>query len=195
MDQMTSNKPQDPPDALLGDLESIRTLLDEDAEGQSAAAEQPAAVEQPLEDSADNIQIDDQVPLLEDVVASASPSAGPDSGLDDALFDALLDDNWKETAAELLDETRSAIIEHGGQWTQQDTEDLNEALRVRIDATLAEWLRNVVQQNVADLRAHLLQATRTELTASVTRLLNADSENQPAWSADKSAGSADKKDG
>ncbi|MEE8078602.1 MAG: hypothetical protein V3T18_06350 [Pseudomonadales bacterium] len=196
MNQMTSDKPQDSPDALLGDLESIRTLLDEDSEGHSAAAEQP------LEDSTDSRQIDDQVPLLEDVVAGAAPSAGPDSGMDDALFDALLDDNWKETAAELLDETRSAIIEHGGQWTQQATEDLDEALRVRINATLAEWLRNVVQQNLADLRAHLLQAARTELSASVKRLLNDDSENQPAWSAGKSAGSAessagseDRKDG
>lgn len=159
MDQMTSDKPQDSPDALLGDLESIRTLLGEDSEG---------------EDSTDSRQIDDQVPLLEDVVAGASPSASPDSGMDDALFDALLDDNWKETAAELLDETRSAIKEHGGQWTQQATEDLDEALRVRINATLAEWLRNVVQQNLADLRAHLLQAARTELTASVKRLLNDD---------------------
>ena len=159
MDQMTSDKPQDSPDALLGDLESIRTLLGEDSEG---------------EDSTDSRQIDDQVPLLEDVVAGASPSASPDSGMDDALFDALLDDNWKETAAELLDETRSAIIEHGGQWTQQDTEELDEALRVRINATLAEWLRDVVQQNLADLRAHILQAARTELTASVKRLLNDD---------------------
>ena len=164
---MTSDKPQDSPDALLGDLESIRTLLDEDSEVQSAAAE-------PLDDSTDSMQIDDQVPLLEDVVAGASPSAGPDSGMDDALFDALLDDNWKETAAELLDETRSTIIEHGGQWTQQATEDLDEALRVRINATLAEWLRDVVQQNLADLRAHILQAARTELTASVKRLLNDD---------------------
>ncbi len=152
-------------------------------------------MDQMTSDKPQDSPIDDQVPLLEDVVAGASPSADPDSGMDDALFDALLDDNWKETAAELLDETRSAIIEHGGQWTQQATEDLDEALRIRINATLTEWLRNVVQQNLADLRAHLLQAARTELSASVKRLLNDDSENQPAWSAEKSAGSADNKDG
>ena len=174
---MASDKSDDSPDALLGDLESIRTLLDE----QSAA------------DSADSAPLDDQVPLLEDVVVhstTSSPDAADDAtgGMDDALFAALLDDNWKETAAELLDQTRSTIAEHGGQWTHEDTEALNEALRVRIDATLTEWLRSVVQNNVADLRAQLLQVTQAELATSVTRLLIDDSKTQPA-------GSPDSKDG
>ena len=175
---MASDKSDDSPDALLGDLESIRTLLDEQSAG----------------DSTDSAPIDDQVPLLEDVVvhsATASPDSGGDAaggGMDDALFDALLDDNWKETAAELLDQTRSTIAEHGGQWTQQDTQALNEALQARLDATLTQWLRSVVQNNVADLRAQLLQVTQAELATSVTRLLNDDSENQPAGSPDTKNG-------
>lgn len=197
---MTRNKSEDSPDALLGDLESIRTLLDETPAGRPGA------------DSTNAVRLDDQVPLLEDVVTDASSigedalqldegavaakSSGADTGgIDDALFDALLDDNWKETAAELLLETRSTIEKHSARWTQQNTEDLIEALRVRIDATLAEWLRNVVRQNVADLRSHLLQVTQAELAASVTRLLNDDRENRSAGSADKSAGSEKNEDG
>ena len=177
---MASDKSEDSPDALLGDLESIRTLL------HAEAAIQP-------EDASANVQIDDQVPLLEDVVAHiAVPSQGPGSddatgGMDDALFEALLDDNWKESTTELLDRTRETIAEHGSQWTQQDTEDLTAALRDRINATLTGWLRGVVQQNMADLKAQLLEVTQAELAASVTRLLDDDS-----GSGEETAGSGEK---
>ena len=192
--------------ALLGDLESIRTLLSEEEE---AAADQtrrthtdhdegadpsvathaeetqpgPAASSPPEPDTA--TARDEEVPLLEDVVSGAlgvhdlaephpsdmddTPGAG--SGLDDELFRVLLGEDWREAAAGILDQARAAIESRKLQWLPEDTDALNDALRVRIDETLQRWLREAVLAGMDDLRAELLNAITDQLETSVRQHL------------------------
>lgn len=152
----------DSKNALLGDLESIRTLLDEEARAEQDAAD---------------------VPLLDDVVEGAlrltEPplEAGmifdPDApgGLDDELFEALLGEGWKQSAERILDQTRATIEEHRTDWAPEDTDELNEALKVRIDAALRKWLRRLVLAHIDELRAELLAAAGAALEKEVTRRL------------------------
>ncbi len=208
--------------ALLGDLESIRTLLSEEEKAAQTDAEpldpiepevaRPSAeAEQPKEDE---VPVDD-VPVLEDVVegdaevdepaleetpalepepepeqtpeppqASAAAEApqtrqqpapeGEQSpvGLDDSLFEQLLGDDWRQAASELLDDARASIEAHSQQWTPHDTDELNEALQVRIDETLHRWLRQTVRDRMGDLRAELLTAIGDQLEATVKQRFN-----------------------
>ena len=162
-----------PPDLLLGDLESIRELLDEE----KALAETEATA-----------------PLLDDVVDGgirleetpfAQPPSDIGSGLDsdagnlgDDLFEALLGDDWKDSASGMLTTARGAIEAHRNQWTPEHTDELNEALRVRIDATLNQWLKNTVRAHLQELHAELLTAAEAALNEQISALLNAQSSNQ-----------------
>ncbi|MEQ8483306.1 MAG: hypothetical protein RIB46_02990 [Pseudomonadales bacterium] len=158
--------------ALLGDLESIRSLL------------QPPDGEEPEDEVPD-----DEVPLLEDVVhggVSVNESflsgegdftASEDSsGLNEDLFKALLSDDWRDSARDLLDQARAAIEQHQNEWTPAHTDELNQALKVRIDETLQAWLRDLVQSRMDDLRATLLAAMEREIEDVVSaRLLDQNS--------------------
>lgn len=154
----------DSKNALLGDLESIRTLLDEEAQAEQDAAD---------------------VPLLDDVVEGAlrlmeGPVEArmifdPDApgGLDDELFEALLGEDWKQSAEHILDQTRATIEDHRNDWAPEDTDELNEALKVRIDVTLRKWLRGLVLAHIDELRAELLAAAGATLEKEVKRRLQA----------------------
>lgn len=215
--------------ALLGDLESIRTLLSEEEKAAQAETEAldpiepdvalpPTETEQPPEDDVrvDDVRVDD-VPVLEDVVEgdtevdepaleetpavdlkpgpeqtpdpvqssapeqTAEPERKPEPapegeetpiGLDDSMFKQLLGDDWRQAASELLDDARASIEAHSQQWTPEDTDELNEALQVRIDETLHRWLRQTVQERMDDLRAELLTAIGDQLEATVKRRFN-----------------------
>lgn len=151
-------KPQRSPGDLLGDLESIRSLLDEE----------------------------EDVPLLEDVVHGGvsvnetflagegdfAPTGENDSGLNDELFKALLSDEWRESARELLDEARAAIERYQAEWTPRHTDELNQALRARIDSTVQDWLQSVVRERVDELRQVLLTAVSEEIQRTVTEQFN-----------------------
>jgi len=211
--------------ALLGDLESIRTLLTE--EERAAQGEAETADPQDLEAAQPSVEAEkpgeDDVPVLDDVVDVAEgatdvdepalneaaevpklePEPGPDLeqmpdveqasdpeqahetnqipateaeephiGLDDDMFNRLLGDDWRQAAAGLLDEARASIEAHSQQWTPQDTDELNEALQVRIDETLHRWLRRTVQERMDDLRAELLTAIGDQLAATVKQRFN-----------------------
>jgi hypothetical protein len=152
--------------ALLGDLESIRTLL-----------EQPGAVE-PVGD-------DDDVPLLEDVVHGGVSvnetflsgeadfeETGPESHLDEDLFKALLSERWRDSARELLDQTRAAVGQHRESWTPAHTDELNSALKARIDDALQRWLHELVHSRVHELHALLLDVIHTEIDRIARDLLD-----------------------
>ncbi len=163
---------------LLGDLESIRSLLEE------ADASSPAERDDEPDASADAGR-DEDVPLLEDVVhggvsVNETFMAGegdfretPDaSGLNEELFRALLSDEWRESARALLDEARDAIEQHQTEWTPQHTDELNAALKVRIDETVQDWLREVVQSRVDELRQALLETLRQQIHITIDRQFN-----------------------
>lgn len=179
-------KPASGASALLGDLESIRTLLDEQDDGSAAAAEDIAHDSAVPEPQPEDLPSDDDVPLLEDVVHGGvslketffagegdfveNEDAG---GLDDDIFKALLSDEWRDSARGLLDEARGVIEQHQNEWTPEHTDELNAALKVRIDETLERWLHELVQRHIGDLRETLLRSVGDELEHAVRQRLGA----------------------
>jgi hypothetical protein len=179
-------KPKAPPEAeahsaLLGDLESIRTLLD---------TSNDAA---PMLDDADD------VPVLEDMVegaftvnesnltsrasfgdgATAEQSDGRSSGktgLADATIKVLLGDEWRNEARKIIADARSNAEGAGGQWTAAQLNSLNETLKVRIDRTLDEWLVEMMNARVDELRSRLLAVLENELEV-FTRALTDDTDS------------------
>jgi hypothetical protein len=126
---------------------------------------------------------DDDVPLLDDVVDGGltldeAPLAQlPDiddsepSRIDDALFELLLGDEWREAAAGVLEDARGQIEKHSDRWAPEHTDELNEALRVRIDAAIQTWLEELVMTNMADLRQSLVSALADTLDDQIRKNL------------------------
>jgi hypothetical protein len=155
---------------ILDDLESIKDLLDDEA-----VASQEA--------SGDHAEAEEPVPILDDLVEGAlsvteadfdrtgPASDGREPGrVDQAVFDALLGDEWKAAASGLLTEARGAIEAHRNEWTPEDTDELNEALRVRIDETLTAWLRQTIAERVHELRTELLEVAEGVITERIALL-------------------------
>ena len=173
---------QNPKNALLGDLESIRTLLDDDELEDGDALPLP-------EPDVDDID----VPMLEDVVAeenlpenageedAAANDAVADNdvareeaetpGLNHDLFQALLSDEWRNSAGEVLKQARSAIAEHRTDWSPEETDTLNDALKVRIDQTIQGWMRGMVVTHIADLHETLLRELSDELKITIDNII------------------------
>ncbi len=154
---------------LLGDLESIRSLLDVPLNTASAQ-----------DDS-------DDVPVLEDMVEGAftvnesvltSRSSFDDgaaagagkSGLADDTIKALLGDEWRAQARKILSDARSTVEGSGADWSAAQLNSLNESLKVRIDRTLDDWLVEMMNSRIDDLRTRLLGILEHEL-AQFTRAL------------------------
>lgn len=165
-------------DALLDDLESIRELLDEDQGGPQPGE----ALAVPLLDD----MVDGALTLEEkDLNTAREPlqeTGRPDSNrrLDDALLDSLLGDEWKSSAEDVLTLARGAIEAHRSEWTPEDTDELNRALRERIDATLSRWLRETVRARLDELRAQLIQMAEATITDRISQLNDAPREQEPA---------------
>jgi hypothetical protein len=163
------------PDELLGDLESIKELLDEE---DTEAASEPSDV--PLLDDMVHgaYTLDESESLL-----SATPALGggrrggrnadrrESRYLNEDLFDTLLGDRWKRSASDILTEARGAIEAHRNDWTPEDTDELNEALRVRIDETLTEWLKETVRSRMDELHAVLLETAEATISEKLTTLI------------------------
>jgi hypothetical protein len=188
-DEKQTESDNSDPDELLGDLESIKELLDEERQ----EARRPAAAEAP------------DVPLLDDMVEgaytldesdsllSATPALGggrrprtasattssttrPEAEgkyLSEDLFDSLLGDKWKSSASDILTEARGAIEAHRNDWTPEDTDELNAALRVRIDETLTEWLKETVRARMDELHAVLLKTAEATIDEKIRALVEA----------------------
>ena len=146
--------------ALLGDLESIRALLE-------APPHEPGFV-----------QDGDGVPMLEDMVDGAlsinegtltsRTSMDDDSGagtsrLADETMRTLLGAEWRSSARRIVSDARAAVATTGEQWTPAQADALNEALKVRIDSTLDDWLTDVMYARIDDLRERLLRLLESEI--------------------------------
>ncbi|MEQ8857728.1 MAG: hypothetical protein RIC56_03700 [Pseudomonadales bacterium] len=161
---------------LLGDLESIRSLLEEP----DGLPPEQREVKDSDDAPAPAREGDEDVPLLEDVVHGGvsvnetflagegdfqeAPGA---SGLNDEIFKALLSDEWRESARALLDQAREAIEQHQTEWTPEHTDELNAALKVRIDETVQNWLREVVQSRAEELRQALLKGLSEQIHITI----------------------------
>ena len=133
--------------SLVGDLESLRGLLNE------------TAPVQPWDDPG-------ELPAHD----SVTPRPARQSTLGDETIKALLGDEWRQSADQILSTARDAIENVANQWSPQQTTELNQALRVRIDATLQAWLEAAVQQRLEELRSTLLAAIEAELTTFTAQL-------------------------
>lgn len=177
---------QSDPDELLGDLESIKELLDEeDAQAADRDSDEaaPEATDVPLlDDMVDGAYtLDDSASLLSATPAlgggrrargaAAASRDGENRYLSEDLFDTLLGDRWKRSASDILTEARGAIEAHRNDWTPDDTDELNEALRVRIDETLTEWLKETVASRLDELHAVLLSAAEATINEKIRSLI------------------------
>ncbi len=163
---MTRRKPKEnPQNVLLGDLESIRKLLEDD-EGE--IQQKPAGAEADLDDV--------KVPVLEDIF---DPDPDPDPAgtapttpaLDDDLFRALLSDQWRDSANAVLREAREVIDEHQADWTPEATDTLNDILKARIDATIQGWMRGMVVTHMAELHEIMLKALSKDLRTTIDDII------------------------
>lgn len=143
--------------ALIGDLESIRTLLDDEERATQLELTEAA----PADDSAS------AVPMLDDKVNLPPEPQQHPGALSEDLFDSLLGDGWKSQADEVLEDARQTIDEKAQQWTPEDTDELNDALRVRIDGTIYDWLQKMLAEHIDDLRAQVLDAMSDEIKLRV----------------------------
>ena len=172
------------PDELLGDLESIKDLLDEEQDDENTTGRE--APEVPLLDDIleGAYTLDDSDSLLSATPALGGgrrPRAQPDvqkkapkgKYLSEDLFDTLLGDKWKSSASDILTEARGAIEAHRNDWTPEDTDELNAALRVRIDETLTEWLKETVRRRMDELHAVLLQTAEATINEKIRALIEA----------------------
>jgi len=176
---------------LLGDLESIRSLLEAAEPADGAPADDESAADLAGKQAAPSGG-DEDVPLLEDVVHGGVSinetffsgegdfqDSAEASGLNEDVFKALLSDEWRESARELLDQARDAIEQHQTEWTPAHTDELNEALKVRMDETLQQWLREALASRVDELRHTLLMALSDELQQTIERQFGAEMRNAP----------------
>ncbi len=156
---MSTKDSADSEEELLGDLESLRSILDEEDEPE------------PQDEAA--------VPLLDDVVSDAAEAdaAPPASrgGMDEDLFQALLSDDWRETAAAIIEQAPVAVGDEAG-WKGEEIAALQHALRLEQDKALTGWVRDALARHADELRSELLAALSGELKPAVDRILNRDSE-------------------
>lgn len=184
---MSDDKPQSPKrtSGLLGDLESIRALLGEAEHDPRPGGKAPGAEAEPDTGSGSEGSGEDDVPLLEDVVRGGVSvnetflsgqgdfqDSDEASGLNEEVFKALLSDEWRESARELLDQARQAIEQHQTEWTPAHTDELNEALKVRIDETLQQWIRQTLASRADELRRTLLSALSEQIRLTIGEQFN-----------------------
>ena len=139
------------PDELIEDLESIKGLFDEEQ----------------ADNKADDEDMD--VPLLDDPLVDGLTI---DEGLPDDTFKALLDDAWQDSVDELLTDARKRITQNSDLWQPEDTDELAQALKIRIDASVKNWLAQTLEQNIGALRTHLVSELSDELLAHLRQKLN-----------------------
>jgi len=159
--------PREAQNALLGDLESIRTLLEPDGS-------KPARKAEPAEE---------EIPTLDDVVDGEVSSGAdapldraalvtnrPKAGMPDEAFDALLGDEWRDAAERILEDARSRLDERAGQWSTDDANDFMKALQTRLNDVVHGWLAEVVRRELEDLRETLTAAIEIEIDAFSARM-------------------------
>ncbi len=92
--------------------------------------------------------------------------------LDDDLFQALLSDEWSKSTAQILKQAGETIKQKDIEWTPAFTDDLNEALKDRLNETVNAWLRTVIVREADELRSALLDALSEAIASNIERLSN-----------------------
>ena len=142
-----STDPQDPnasdqPEELLENLQDIKQLLDDETE-------------------------DDNIPVLDDAVLESDSEV-----LDQQKMDMLLGDEWQQSIEQVLGDARTQILEHSHEWAPQQTDELVDALKVRIDAAVGDWLNQMLSEHMEALRRHVLEVLSDEIRAQINNKLS-----------------------
>ncbi len=129
-------------------------------------------------------QDDVQVPLLDDMIETPSLSEEEKSAsptvLGDGLFEALLTEDWSTSTAKILEQAVESIEQQRLAWTPTLTDELVDALKVRIDETVHAWLQTVIVRQAEELQSTILEALSQEIASTIKRL----SDNQNSEGAD-----------
>ncbi len=158
--------------SLVGDLESLRRLLEE----ATPAPHPQGPGDVPVFDDMIEVVARTREPLGSD--DDPPPTIMDQRNFGDDTIKALLGDEWRESADQILSAAREAIEHVSSDWSPQHTTELNEALRVRIDGTLEAWLEAAVRQRLEELRATLLAAIETELATFTAQLTQQDPDEE-----------------
>ncbi len=150
----------DEPGEILDDLESIKDLLDELEEETEA---QPDTAE---------VQEEIDVPLLDDAIEESRDDATSTPGMADDTFKALLGDAWQDSVDQLFAEARANIERNSQDWLPEDTDNLAEALKVRIDRSVKAWLADTLQANIGMLRERIVHELSEEILSHMKHKLN-----------------------
>ena len=172
MSDQPKESQEEPQNALLGDLESIRDLFDEEQKEEQEDAQAEAAAQVPVLDDVVDIP-EDQLPDSQHQPTSPAPE------LSDDLFQALLGDEWRTSTALVLQQARDKIEDNSPHWAPEDTDDLNAALKVRIDETMQGWMRSMVIEHMADLHEQLLAVLSAELPGMIDDIIVAGQHRRP----------------
>jgi len=194
--------------SLMGDLESIKALLEEDdlepvpealsqalnppvSDAEALSTLQEADVDHELDEAIDRA-IDDvlinesfeQLPkevseealeeILQEVRREEEAEAGAEeevlqqfppreSLVSNASLDALLGEDFHDATAEVMQRARGLINQHANEWSPQQTDELADALRVRIDGAVEQWIQTSLAAHAGELQQRLLNAVRNEL--------------------------------
>ncbi len=154
-DNDATPRAEDESGELLDDLESIKDLLDEE--------------DVPTLDADEVVD----VPLLDDTVEEAvEEPAAVGGGMADDTFKALLGDAWQDSVDQLFAEARANIEQNSQDWLPEDTDNLAEALKVRIDRSVKAWLADTLQANIGLLRERIVSELSEELLSHMRQKFN-----------------------
>jgi len=155
--------------ALLGDLESIRSLLETDStkapRGRQTGDETDIPI---LDDVVEGALEVDEASLTSSAELGADEGGAP--GLADETFDALLGDQWRQASERILQGARRHVEQEARHWSGDEVDELTEALKLRVDEALNEWLSDLVSSRIDELSDVLSEVVRVEVEAFTTRL-------------------------
>ena len=165
MGQLPEDPDREEPEEILEDLESIKDLLDE----QQCPADSSHSTGDLISDR--TMSQGDDVPLLDDPIEEA---AKLHEALPDDTFKALLGDAWHDSVDEIFVNARASIQNNSADWLPEHTDELAQALKIRIDVSVKAWLAETLQANigllreriVAELSGELLEQMREKLTSN-----------------------------
>ncbi|MEM9620946.1 MAG: hypothetical protein AAF993_04805 [Pseudomonadota bacterium] len=147
-----SSESDQEPEEIIEDLESLKSLLHEEDDSTPP-----------------------EIPLLDEPVDN---TLDEDPGLSEDTMQSLLDDTWKDSIESVLKEARETIGDNSTAWLPSDTDELNAALKIRIDTSVRQWLEEVLQANIGTLRKHIVRELSAELLTHLQQKFGADSASE-----------------
>jgi len=157
--------------SLLGDLESIRALLDDASSARGRTRDEPPTLEDVVEGG---LRIEES--SLGTRTTFDDDASGPSALADDAI-EALMGDAWRESADQIIRTARRAIVGAARRLTEEDSRSLDRELRARIDGALNDWMAEITLNHIDDLRERILDALGDEVKR-ITDALQADDEDE-----------------